>query len=82
MDTTHILEPAFHIVAAPAAAARPGMGSGGQAADMFPFSVAGRLKASALELLERMHLCSAPRILSARCLAGELPCADWQGHVQ
>lgn len=67
METTHVLEPAFRIVpeALVSGQNRPRKTGGIPAAQ-----IAGGILIS---LLERLHLCHAPRIVNAECLACELP---------
>ena len=65
MESIHVLEPAFHISAAPLSIDKPlwngALRAGGPAA---PGKAAGRL---VLGLLDRLNIFSAPRIISAEC---------------
>ena len=65
MESIHVLEPAFHISAAPLSLDKPRRNDALRAGiPAAPGQIAGRL---VLGLLDRLNIFSAPRIIGAEC---------------
>lgn len=67
MENTQIIEPAFRIVAV----SSRNRNAGGRRLSLL--LIAGLVKKAFFAVLDRVGICHAPRVLSAECLAAELP---------